>query len=583
MDDTFLKFYENELDHLRNSAGRFATEFPKIARRLQLSSNECADPYVERLLEGVAFLTARIARKLDDGLQDFPETLLNQMAPEFNAPVPSRAIVQILPDKGTPSRLPQGTVFEVPTSLPGGEKCRYTLQHPLTLSGLVVSGCRYDENEIKPLALRHGIEASGAIRLELHCSASEADDVNFFLGMPESVAGELLQLLLTECSGIILESDSGTRLLPSGALCEAPLGAVSPALPAVAEYFLLPEQRAFFSIRGLRSLLPASGDARLHIALRRNPGERVCLQLNTGEPLLPDCALVLNAFNHRLSRVVPSWRQAEHLVADATAASNYEILQVQRGSAHTQDNYWLFDIHPFYLSADLLQPTGAERLNYFSVHRETPVAPPRKRLSSYKGSEVYLQLSGPDYTARRNSIASISLTALCSNRDLPLFVRKDARLQGAEARAEFMTSPTPPQEPLMQDAARWMGLSLARLNPGTLAAYGTALPDLLRTLLSHLHAADNHSAARQVRGIESASVSATTCTVPIMGDLCVMRGWAFDIKLNEQAFADTGTYLFASALASFLLAFSEFNTFTRVTIRTTSGIINTWQLQPKKA
>ena len=38
--------------------GEFAKEFPKIAARLGMEGFECADPYVERLLEGFAFLAA---------------------------------------------------------------------------------------------------------------------------------------------------------------------------------------------------------------------------------------------------------------------------------------------------------------------------------------------------------------------------------------------------------------------------------------------------------------------------------------------------------------------------------------------
>ena len=49
---------------LREVGAEFAREFPKIAARLGLEGMEVADPYVERLLEGFAFLTARIQLKL---------------------------------------------------------------------------------------------------------------------------------------------------------------------------------------------------------------------------------------------------------------------------------------------------------------------------------------------------------------------------------------------------------------------------------------------------------------------------------------------------------------------------------------
>lgn len=63
MDPRLLKYYNTELRFLREMGGEFANRYPKIAARLGLDSFECADPYVERLLEGVSFLTARLPLK----------------------------------------------------------------------------------------------------------------------------------------------------------------------------------------------------------------------------------------------------------------------------------------------------------------------------------------------------------------------------------------------------------------------------------------------------------------------------------------------------------------------------------------
>ena len=56
MDPRLLQYYNRELAYLRELGGEFAKQFPKIAGRLGLESFECSDPYVERLLEGFAFL-----------------------------------------------------------------------------------------------------------------------------------------------------------------------------------------------------------------------------------------------------------------------------------------------------------------------------------------------------------------------------------------------------------------------------------------------------------------------------------------------------------------------------------------------
>ena len=71
-----LEYYNEELQYLREVGEVFARENPKVAGRLGLESFECADPYVERLLEGVAFLTARVRMKLDDEFPNFNQSLV---------------------------------------------------------------------------------------------------------------------------------------------------------------------------------------------------------------------------------------------------------------------------------------------------------------------------------------------------------------------------------------------------------------------------------------------------------------------------------------------------------------------------
>ena len=79
MDPTTLRYYDDELRHLRDVAWEFAQEHEKIGSRLALDQNGCGDPYVERLMEGFAFLAARIQRKLDDEFPSFTTHLLEMV------------------------------------------------------------------------------------------------------------------------------------------------------------------------------------------------------------------------------------------------------------------------------------------------------------------------------------------------------------------------------------------------------------------------------------------------------------------------------------------------------------------------
>lgn len=95
MDPRHLEYYNRELQHIREIGGEFAAEFPKIAGRLGLSGFECADPYVERLLEGFAYLAARVQLKIDAQFPAFTQHLLEMAYPHYLAPTPSMAVVQL--------------------------------------------------------------------------------------------------------------------------------------------------------------------------------------------------------------------------------------------------------------------------------------------------------------------------------------------------------------------------------------------------------------------------------------------------------------------------------------------------------
>ena len=98
MDPRHLEYYQRELQFIRDMGAEFAHNYPKIAAALDLSGTVCADPYVERLLESFAFLTARIQLKMDAEFPRFTQHLLEIVYPHYLAPLPSMTVVQFQPD-----------------------------------------------------------------------------------------------------------------------------------------------------------------------------------------------------------------------------------------------------------------------------------------------------------------------------------------------------------------------------------------------------------------------------------------------------------------------------------------------------
>src|SRR5687768_13088939 len=138
MDPRFLNYYNRELQYLRELGGEFAREFPKIAGRLALDAFECADPYVERLLEGFAFLAARVQLKIDAEFPRFTENLLQMVYPHYLQPTPSMAVVELRPSQKH-GALAEGFVIPRGTALRGnlGKReqtaCEYRTAHAVTL------------------------------------------------------------------------------------------------------------------------------------------------------------------------------------------------------------------------------------------------------------------------------------------------------------------------------------------------------------------------------------------------------------------------------------------------------------------
>lgn len=117
MDSKLLDYYNRELAYLRELGAEFAARYPKVAGRLGMRGIEVADPYVERLMEGFAFLTSRVQLKMDAEFPRFSQRLLEMIAPSYLSPTPSMAIAQLTPDsrKGDISNgfhVPRGTMME---------------------------------------------------------------------------------------------------------------------------------------------------------------------------------------------------------------------------------------------------------------------------------------------------------------------------------------------------------------------------------------------------------------------------------------------------------------------------------------
>src|SRR6476469_5917280 len=93
--ENLLPYYERELGFLRRYSRDFSEAYPKIAGRLLMSGEVSEDPHIERLIQSLALLNARTAKKLDDDYPEFTEALFEVLYPHYLRPFPSCSIARM--------------------------------------------------------------------------------------------------------------------------------------------------------------------------------------------------------------------------------------------------------------------------------------------------------------------------------------------------------------------------------------------------------------------------------------------------------------------------------------------------------
>lgn len=141
-------YYREELNYLRQYAKLLARENPQLASFL---THKEADPDVERLMEGFAFLSGRLREKIEDEYPEVTIPLLNRLQPNFLCPVPAMTIIEYMPDirrLTAPVEITRNEqIMNTPlddsqeADLPGEERALMTVRRPVFSRSAVISGC----------------------------------------------------------------------------------------------------------------------------------------------------------------------------------------------------------------------------------------------------------------------------------------------------------------------------------------------------------------------------------------------------------------------------------------------------------
>ncbi len=616
MDPRLLEYYNRELQHLRELGGEFAREFPKIAGRLGLEGFECADPYVERLLEGFSYLAARVQLKLDAEFPRFTQHLLEIAYPQYLAPTPSMLVAQLQPD-ATQGALDQGFKVargsELRSLLGKGEQtpCDYRTAHDVTLWPLELSAVQYfaGKEPVAALDLPGLSRVRAGIRLRLRTTVPDLpfarlalERLPLFLSGSDALPGQLYEQLLS--NAVLLVARPGERPAPWYESVPAVrairhLGlsddeALLPRTPAsfqgyrlLHEYFSFPQRGLFIELAGLGPAVRRCTGRELEILILLDRAEPALEQgLNLGHFAL-FCTPAINLFPKRADRIHLSDQVAEHhVVVDRARPMDFEIYQISTVTGIGADGEEQ-EFLPFYASYDRL---GLQQQRaYYTLHRLPRLLSSRQQRqgprSTYVGSEIYLSLVDADEAPYRGTLRQLAVTTLCTNRDLPLHMpigRGDTDftlVSGAPVGVvRCLAGPTRPYPSPAHGDSAWRLISHLTLNYLSLAdsdaRQGAAA---LRELLTLYGPLAELSVRRQIDGVHSVQALPVTRRAPIPGPIAFARGLEVTLTLDEAAFEGSGVLLLGAVLEQFFAKYASLNSFTETVIRSTErGELMRW-------
>ncbi|HXT32248.1 MAG TPA: type VI secretion system baseplate subunit TssF [Vicinamibacterales bacterium] len=620
MDPRLLHYYENELGHLKEMGAEFAQQSPKIAARLGISGTEVSDPYVERLIEGAAFLAARVQLKLDSEFPRFTQSLLEIIYPHYLAPTPSMLVAQVNPDRNDPSlatgnrTVPRGTVLNSIVGPDDATACEFRTAHDVTLLPIEVTSASYfsyaPDLPLNTLPIAQRIR--GGLRIRLRTTAglkfpqTRVERLCFYLAGRDDIANKLLEVCLASGLGVLVRPIGGSAqdvtLLPASAIRPIGFTDQEALLPVsvrtfqgyrlLQEYFTFPQRYRFVELGELAPALRRVSGNEVELVVLLGRGDGALEGVVDARYLQLFCTPAVNLFEKaRIDRIHVNDSTFEfHVVADRTRPLDFEIYQVTDVTGHGAGDDSEQRFLPFY-AADSTSVEHHQQA-YFTTRREPRVIPPDQRRrgprSSYIGSEVFLSLVDAAQAPYSADLRQLSIQALCTNRDLPLHMplnlgQSDFTLGIAApvTSVRAIAGPSRPYSALADRAIAWRAISHLSLNYLSLTqSTPESGASALRDLLELYAPSSDVSARRQIEGIRSVRVGRVVRRLDGAGPLAFGRGLEIALLVDEMAFEGASAFLLGAVLDRYFARHVSINSFTETVLRSENrGEINRWGSQ----
>lgn len=556
-------YFDHEMRLLQDAARDFARAFPEKARYLNLLDIKDRDPYVERLLEGMAFLTADVKRRINDDIPEFSEALLTHIRPCFLRPFPSCTIMQYTPRAGQLRQttvIPKGTVTSgAGVTLPGQGRyplserilCRYRSTSTTVIQPLRLAAASVEAEQLQGQSLCLHFQFDHQInprqldfsQLKIYLHGDAVSTLELFRTLTAEV-----QRLEVSFPGLVSRPH---RLGGQERLRPCHLGCEDLLLPAsgrgflgfhlLQDYFCFREKYQFVTITGLEQIVWPDNCCEFELRIHLNKPLADELRLSRDNFRL-HCTPAINLFEETSEPIRLDHKHSEyHVVADNNAPRGAVVYQVNKVSGNkfrdgTSNHYQ--PLHRFN-HLDRSQ-------RYFHVsHRQ------REEL----GPMTYLRLGGAPVD--QEEILTCDIT-VC-NGDIPHHSLKVGEINAPDHDfptnivASNLTRPSRMHMPPARPDYRLALVSHLTVNYNSIASINQ-----LQQLLSLYNWSEQKQSAKRILGLTDITLQALSKVY--RGAL--LRGVDIRLEMDEKAFlTEADAYLFTTVLHHFFSMYVSINTF----------------------
>ena len=621
MNREFLEFYNRELSILKEQGKEFAEEYPGVAERLGGLIGDRVDPMIAGLLEGSAFLAARVQLKIKHEFADFTTNLLDQLVPHYLAPTPSFLLAQARPKFGDPAlregrEIARGAYFDATyREMERNIACRFRLVSPITLWPLEVAKAEYfaSAGPLQALmsdvifdgvaGLRLSLNLRAAARVEdeppdaeahqkpeLRVSECRIPSLRFHLLGQESDAVALYEQLFAHCRGVyfrVLDSFGDPVVFgdPAVVLRQIGFDEADELVPNdrrmfrgfdfLRDYFAFPRRFLGFDLDGLGRVIKRLKAKSVDILFAFDDVNPRLSAAVRPEMFALFAAPAANLFEKTLDRIPVKSNQHEyHVVPDRSRALDFETNRILKVYAHIPGVPQKSPVEPLYTAAAGQNASG---LCYTMRRLPRRRSGEEKRYglkSDYTGTDTFLSLGESADPDERHRVALA---------DREMFGQVAIRAEGKHAElgdavtfvgiGGFGTG-----DGATTGQVAWRLVNMLGLNHLGLVARAAGESGLaLREMLALFADASDSATERKIRGLRSLDSQAIVRRVRYPQGSSAARGLEVTVTLEDKAFEGSGAFLLGAVLDRFFAEYVAINHFTQTVVRTPErGEIMRW-------